>query len=318
MVVGTIGMPGRLGFDGQSIKPKFFILGLPLFPTSCAYKVSQSLGIEIPITRKDAYHAYSKVHFGLIGLLGFVLSSNMRSSNGSMKIMLLAGSAILIGLSLYSWIKHSGPNEEQTIQRRIFGKAFQYNMPPEHLPHRVQVSLFKELQRTFIGKFKHANWQEDIKNKNVTKENFATLYTLAYYQKTLEDSSDHQYLFKEMEGYLNKTNVLKTSTETPSSQTAASTTGPTAGMKTDEKAGQSKTDENDRWAPKSTAPPVAMTQSKLYNQLTDKRNSESKTTNQEKSKSANQSQPQSAKGEVVKMSPNNSSFLPVYFFSVLL
>lgn len=240
MVIGTIGMPGRHALDGQSIKTKFFILGLPLFPTSCAYKVSQNLGIELSVTRKDMYHAYAKVHFGLIGLIGFVFSSNMRGW-GTSRIIMMVGCAILLGLSLYSWIKHTGPDEEEMIRRRIFGKAFLYNMPPEYLPTRIQNSLFQQLQKTFIGRFNHFNWQEDIKNSNVTKENFAILYTLSYYQKTLQASPDHNYLFNEMESYLNKTKSLKT-----------------AG---------GKVDESKRWEPKSNFNPIVSSEPTLDNQL---------------------------------------------------
>jgi hypothetical protein len=205
MRIGVINMPGRNSYDGQSLRTRFFILGLPLFPTSCMYKISDNLGIEIPLSGKDILHAYAKIHFGLLGVGGLMLASSFPYSGGVvMKVFYMLLSLALIGFCIYSWVAHSSVNEEEEAQRRIFGKAFLYNMSPEYLPKNVQQSLFSELLKGYFGKFSKLDWEEDIRRKAVNKENYPLLYTLAYYQKTIAATPANQVLFTEIASYLEK------------------------------------------------------------------------------------------------------------------
>ncbi|MEL6656196.1 MAG: hypothetical protein AAFY48_04040 [Bacteroidota bacterium] len=205
MKIGIINMPGRKGHEGQSLRTRFFILGLPLFPTGCYYKISDNLGINIPLSGEDILHAYAKIHFGLLGLAGLLWSSNLYGVSTVQKTLLILVSLALIGFCLYSWIMHSQvQGEEEITKRRIFGKAFLYNMSPEYLPKNVQQSLFGELMKTYFGKFNKMEWQAEIHQNEVNKENYPLLYTLAYYQKTLEPTPTNEALFAKIEAYLEK------------------------------------------------------------------------------------------------------------------
>lgn len=209
MRIGTINMPGRYRYDGQSIQTRFFTLGLPLFPTGCLYKISDNLGIEIPLTWNDILHAYAKIHFGLIGLGLLFWRKSLYRSDVSLKLVLLLMGLVLIGISIYSWVIHYDVKKEELLQRRIFGKAFLYNMHPEYLPKDVQQSLFGELLKTYLGKSNHFDWRTKIEKGEVTKSNFPLLYTLAYYQNTIEPSKDHKALSEVMSDYLYKRKKLK-------------------------------------------------------------------------------------------------------------
>ncbi len=226
MKIGVVNMPGRFGFGGQCIRTRFFILGVPLFPTSCIYKISNNLGIEVPMTGEDILHAYAKFHFGFFGLIGLFWSTNsMRGAATGMKWFYIVLSLAMLVFSIYSWAKHHSASTSETLRRRIFGKAFMYNMLPEHLPLSVQESLYGELNKIFYGKFKRTDWQTDINRGTVTKSNFPLLYTLAYYQKTLGPSVQSEALFKEIETFLDPEKVLKTDTaQNNSTQTSSSTT----------------------------------------------------------------------------------------------
>ncbi|WP_367391404.1 hypothetical protein [Lewinella sp. LCG006] len=210
MRIGVINMPGRNSYHGQSLRTRFFILGLPLFPTSCIYKISDNLGIEIPMGGKDILHAYAKIHFGLLGIGGLMYASSFPSSGGVMKAIYMLLGLALIGFCIYSWVAHSSVNKEEETQRRIFGKAFLYNMSPEYLPKNVQKSLFSELLKVYFGKFLKLDWEEDIRSKAVSKENFPLLYTLAYYQKTIAATPANQVLFTEIAAYLHKGRQFET------------------------------------------------------------------------------------------------------------
>ena len=213
-------MPGRNSYDGQSLRTRFFILGLPLFPTGCIYKISDNLGIDIPLRGKDVLHAYAKIHFGLLGFGGLMLSSSMRGSNVMMKSVLMLLCLGLVGFCIYSWVAHSSVNEEEEVQRKIFGKAFLYNMSPEYLPSHVQKSLFNELLKVYFGKFAKLDWEADIRSRNVNKENYPLLYTLAYYQKTIAVTPTNEALFAEVAAYLEKGKQFERATTTASNQGA--------------------------------------------------------------------------------------------------
>lgn len=224
MRIGIINMPGRNSYDGQSLRTRFLILGLPLFPTGCIYKISDNLGIDIPLGGKDVLHAYAKIHFGLLGIGGLIYASSFPSSGGVMKAIYMLLSLALIGFCIYSWAAHSSVSEEEEPQRRIFGKAFLYNMSPEYLPKNVQKSLFSELLKGYFGKFSKLDWEEDIRRKAVNKENYPLLYTLAYYQKTITATPANQVLFAEIAAYLDKgknfetANAANTQARTASAQ----------------------------------------------------------------------------------------------------
>jgi hypothetical protein len=218
MRIGVINMPGRNSYDGQSLRTRFFILGLPLFPTGCIYKISDNLGIDIPLRGKDVLHAYAKIHFGLLGFGGLMLSSSMRGGDVMMKSVLMLLCLGLVGFCIYSWVAHSSVNEEEEIQRKIFGKAFLYNMSPEYLPSHVQKSLFNELLKVYFGKFAKLDWEADIRSRNVNKENYPLLYTLAYYQKTIAVTPTNEALFAEVAAYLEKGKQFESATTTARKQ----------------------------------------------------------------------------------------------------
>ncbi len=229
-------MPGRKGYEGQSLRTRFFILGLPLFPTGCYYKISDNLGINIPLGGQDILHAYAKIHFGLLGLGGLLWSSSLYRASTTYKTLLVLVSLVMLGFCLYSWIMHSQvQDKEEEKQRRIFGKAFLYNMSPEYLPNNVQKSLFGELMKTYFGKFSKMEWQAEIHEGKVNKENFPLLYTLAYYQKTLQPSPTNEALFSKIEAYLEKRKASATGerTQTTSTNTRQNFAGAATGFQSD-------------------------------------------------------------------------------------
>ncbi|MEL6973334.1 MAG: hypothetical protein AAFO02_24445 [Bacteroidota bacterium] len=125
MRIGIINMPGRKGYEDQSLRTRFFILGLPLFPTGCYYKISDNLGINIPLKGEDILHAFAKIHFGLLGVAGLMWSSSLYGASAVQKTLLILVSLLLLGFCLYSWMMHSQvQGEEEIAKRRIFGKAF--------------------------------------------------------------------------------------------------------------------------------------------------------------------------------------------------
>lgn len=221
MKIGVIGMPGRNQYDGQSLKTRFFILGFPLFPTGCIYQISDNLGMNIPLSAKDILHGFAKIHFGLFGIGALIWMGNLRSSEMLFKVFLGFSGLALIAVCIYSWVAHHTVPDEDVTKRKIFGKAFLYNMTPEDLPVTLQKSLYGELLRTYLGKFQKVDWQKDLQEEKVTKANFYLLYTLAYYQKTLEPSPSNELLFVKIEDYLMKRKKIKDSVSSPIPTTAA-------------------------------------------------------------------------------------------------
>lgn len=204
MKIGTISMPGRKMFKGQGIKARFFILGIPLFPTGCIYKVTDNLGIPIPLTGKDILHAYAKVHFGLLGIGMTILADNIfKHNNKTMFYLTLLVGVGLLAFSVYSWIKHSSTDKEEEKTRELLGKAFLYNLPPQNLPLKIQKSLFGELLKTYIAKFSEVDWQSEIQGQNISKDKLPSLYALAHYQKTIDPTQENLNLYLKIQKLTN-------------------------------------------------------------------------------------------------------------------
>ena len=172
-------MPGREKFRDQSIKARFFILGLPLFPTGAIYQVTPSLGIPVPLTGHDTLHAFAKIHSPLLGVGAFLLAQEAARNAtafaavlGLIALGLIALGLIalgLIGFGVYSWIKVRDAAPEDHLKRRIFGKAFQYNMPPEYLPKDLARKLQGELVNNYLLRHRNVNWQGHVDSGVVTK-----------------------------------------------------------------------------------------------------------------------------------------------------
>ncbi len=257
MRIGVIGMPTRNSYNGQGFKTRFFILGIPLFPTSCIYKISDNLGIEVPMTGKDVLHAYAKIHFGLLGFGGLIWSANMYGNDAVSKTIVVILSLCLLGFCIYSWVFHSEAQGDELENRKIFGKAFLYNMPPEYLPLNVQKSLFGELLKTYLGKFGNLDWEEKIKNNEMDKSNFSILYTMAYYQKTIQSSSENNVLFEQVTARLEeaKRNKMTKGKATDSTESKGDMVMAKSNVSSDTHAIQSKPE-----AQKADKPPVSQPQ----------------------------------------------------------
>ncbi len=238
MRIGIIPMPGRHSFNGQSIKPKFFILGLPLFPTGCFYKISDNLGIDVPLTGADVFHGFAKFHFGLGGI-GLVIWANNMYGGHAGKILLLIAGVVLTCLSIFSWVKHYRTDREDELPRRVFGKAFMYNMLPEYLPAKAQTALYGELLRIYTGKFGKTDWLSDLNAGRVDKSNFALLYTMAYYHKTIQPTANNELIFQKAAAYLNKNkSAQNTATTTQTASYAAPSPTQTSAASSPKPAGQ--------------------------------------------------------------------------------
>ena len=235
-------MPGREKFRDQSIKARFFILGLPLFPTGAIYQVTPSLGIPVPLTGHDTLHAFAKIHFPLLGVGAFLLAQEAaRNATAFAAVLGLIALGLialgLIGFGVYSWIKVRDAAPEDHLKRRIFGKAFQYNMPPEYLPKDLAWKFQGELVNNYLMRHRSLNWQGHVDSGVVTKRDFPLLYTLAYYANYLSPSPETTARLAEMELYVGgekevaspDTPVGSTSGESDTTD-AASPTGPGVSM----------------------------------------------------------------------------------------
>ena len=192
MIIGTRAAALFRKFQKQYLGLQFFMIGVPLFPTSAFYGTERDERFEVPMRMSDVLHVYSRFYLIPLGLWLTVIGNNRYGfepyKNEFLYYLLITLGFILMGVSLYSWIFWARPKKEETRTRRILGKVLPYNMPPEYLSDQLRSRLFLSLEQHYQQQFPDLDWKDTINNNSIDKANFPILYALAYYDAVISNS----------------------------------------------------------------------------------------------------------------------------------
>ncbi|MGX5818831.1 hypothetical protein ACWKWU_11580 [Chitinophaga lutea] len=204
ILIGTLSSGSLHDFEGQCIKTKFVIIGVPLFPVQTYYKITDNMGIPIPMNGKSVLHGYLRTTFLGLGFVGMIAASAMPKA----AVVL---SFLLIGLGIYSWVLFAGGvKDKESRTRTILGKGFNYNMLPEHLPQEVQIALFHEAEQKWKKlNGENSSWIAAIAH-GITPENKYLLYTLAYYANVMAGSEATVEMLAKLDTHFNPTTHANT------------------------------------------------------------------------------------------------------------
>jgi hypothetical protein len=185
MVIGTTYWGSLYKYKGQCIETSYFTLGLPLIPTGSIYRVTDSVGFEMPLNRESFWNGFSKTTILAVSVI-------FKPYEGFLSWLCW----LLIINALYQIIKpFLQVGTEESKIRDILQKAFDYNMLPERLPQTLQAGLYQELLKKYKTKFgENVSWEEEIKNKNINLDNQYMLYALAYYSKVLTNNDIYEQM----------------------------------------------------------------------------------------------------------------------------
>ena len=173
-------------FKGQSIKTKFFILGIPLFPISSYYFVGKNKGMETPLIGKSARFGFART-FCLAAGLGLTLTCQINDhwQNKEIKILTIAAACIFMFVAIYSWIKQQSISESDKKSRLILEKAIGYNMLPSKLPKATRLQLRKVIASKMLEKYKEVDVNTIFTRTDYENSEIPLLYSMALYTESI-------------------------------------------------------------------------------------------------------------------------------------
>lgn len=173
-------------FNGQSIKTKFFILGIPLFPISSYYFVGKNKGMETPLIGKSARFGFART-FCLAAGLGLAITCQINDHwpNREIKILAIAAACIFMFVAIYSWIKQQSIPESDKKYRLILEKAIGYNMLPSKLPKATRLQLRKVIASKMVEKYKEVDVNTIFTRTDYESSEIPLLYSMALYTESI-------------------------------------------------------------------------------------------------------------------------------------
>jgi hypothetical protein len=202
IMIGTISTGTIYEYKSQSIKTKFVIIGIPLFPIGSFYKITNNLGIPIPLNKKSVWVGYSRTTLLAIGILLSLLSNHLFEYDAFEKTLFTILGVLLTLNGIANWILHWSLKPDEEKVREILHRAVNYNMLPEYLPIDVKVSLLKELLKKYSTQFPSSKWEDDIKYNNINESNKFILFSLAYYYYQIEPTEKNKSLLTSINNHL--------------------------------------------------------------------------------------------------------------------
>lgn len=189
MKIGTFYSGTIAEFNGQSIKSKFVIIGIPLFPISSFYFVNKTQGMKLPLVGKSARIGMGRTLCTLIASVLFVvLAAFHHYPNIGVKILTIAGTVIFTGIALYSWLSGQNMPEEEKNTRLILEKTITYNMLPSLLPKDTRISIMQSTLMKLDNKYSDFFMRPNYSISDFDKRELPFLYTLCLYMSTIKEN----------------------------------------------------------------------------------------------------------------------------------
>lgn len=195
--------------DKQWIETKFFLLMVPLFPTSTMFVTNSEhnrrSGFEISSYGASVGHGYLRFFSLILGIVCFGVSLF-----GETDIFrefpispALAGTAFAL---LYAWsvMNKRYATGEHLLERKRLGAIVGLNALPEWIPLQVRKQLEEKIKGELVTSFGTDNIKELVQKRGVTLQQTALLY--AYLRYKMADSTTAGSYQKDYETILNRYN----------------------------------------------------------------------------------------------------------------
>jgi hypothetical protein len=199
MIIGTMFLGKVKEINKQWIETKFFIVGVPLFPTSSilvtsATSYNSRQGISIPLNATSVIAGYARL-ITFLAALGFFITGAADADT----TMLLIGMAFAITWA-YFYFNFGKPSTSEISERSKLGKAIGVYALPNWYDFDGAMNNLNHLQFHYKGKFT-SDWKSDLSSGNVSQDKVPVLYALAVFNYMVDQSPANDDL-------LNKANKL--------------------------------------------------------------------------------------------------------------
>lgn len=188
MLIGTYYTGTIDEFNGQCIKSKFFILGVPLFPISSFYFVQKDQGMELPLVGKSARLAFGRI-YGLIAGIGLtILCLNNEFPSMALRILAMVGAILFLSIGIYSQVTGKKMTEKERMQRIILEKSVGYNMLPEKLPRDTRINILQSLVKKLDNKYSAFFVNPASISSEISSSEIPLLYSLCLYMLSIKEN----------------------------------------------------------------------------------------------------------------------------------
>ena len=195
--------------DKQWIETKFFLLMVPLFPTSTMFVTNSEHnrrnGFEISSYGASVGHGYLRFFSLILGLgcYGVSLFGDTDLFREFPVSPALAGTAFAL---VYAWsvMTKRYATGEQLLERRRLGAIVGLNALPEWMPLQLRVQLEEKIKNELQQSFGSDNIKELVQKRGVSLQQTALLY--AYLRYRMADSTTAANYQKDYETVLNRYN----------------------------------------------------------------------------------------------------------------
>ena len=189
MKIGTFYSGTIEELNGQSIKSKFFILGIPLFPISSFYFVSKTQGFELPLVGKSARIGFGRTLCLVIGILLTLLCLMYDDfPNSTLKIIAVVGAFLFMAITIYSWTSGQAIPRQERRTRLILEKGIGYNMLPSKLPRDTRITILQSILKKVDNKYSSFLLDADITSIDFDKNELPLLYSLSTYMASIKEN----------------------------------------------------------------------------------------------------------------------------------
>lgn len=195
--------------DEQWIETKYFLLMVPLFPTSTMFvtksQYNRRNGFEIGSYGKSVGHGYLRFFTLILGIAAFGVS--LFAGPGIHQEMpfspALAGTLFAL---LYAWsvMNHRYATGEQLMERKRLGAIVGLNALPEWMPLQLRQQLEEKIRGEIVQSFGSDNIKELVQKRGASAQQTALLY--AYLRYKMADSTTAAGYERDYETMLNRYN----------------------------------------------------------------------------------------------------------------
>lgn len=177
---------GRVEGQGtQSVQTKFFILGVPLFPTESYWSTQDTangvIGFPIPIHGKSVLFGYLRMYTWLGALLAGIFAwIEHRSYDPEYGLMGLA--AVCLVLAIVSTFVLGGVDAAEQKRRSVLHRVTGLYAPPEILSPEKREEIGLGLSRAWAKNSPELGWTARLDSGKATAAELPLLYTIARYE----------------------------------------------------------------------------------------------------------------------------------------
>lgn len=171
MIIGTVFLGRVKKFKSQQIQTKFFMLGIPLFPTGDSILVTSSgynsrQGIPLKLHSESVLAGYGRIFVLIACIVAFAFEESH----------ILA--VLLAALAIFLFAFYGRSTEKENEIRSIIGDFTNVYAMPEWMERGTVYSIYNQLSSVYESR--NRNWMTDIKQGNVLNGKLAYAIALLY------------------------------------------------------------------------------------------------------------------------------------------